>query len=79
MRLEAKKYLYDYDNQSAARLLRDFTRGKTLLDYQRDAMLRAAVERQFEAIGEAMNRLVSMRWWQTTSAIANASLLSTTY
>ena len=57
MRLEAKKYLYDI--QSDANLLKEFTHGKTLADYQREAMLRAAVERQFEVIGEAMNRLVS--------------------
>ena len=57
MRLEAKKYLFDI--QSAAKLLKEFTHSKTLADYQRDAMLRAAVERQFEVIGEAMNRLVN--------------------
>ena len=31
-----------------------FTAGKSLADYGRDAMLRAAVERKFEIIGEAM-------------------------
>ncbi|MXY79223.1 MAG: DUF86 domain-containing protein [Chloroflexi bacterium] len=55
MRLEARKYLYDM--QCAAGLLRDFTRGKTLADYEDDAMLRSAVERQFEIIGEAMANL----------------------
>ena len=35
----------------------DFVRGKTLADDQRDAMLRAAVEREFEIIGEAMTKL----------------------
>ena len=52
MKLEARKYLYDM--QRAAELLRTFTRGKTLADYVNDAMLRSAVERQFEIIGEAM-------------------------
>ena len=46
MRLEARKYLYDI--QYAADLLTEFTTGKTFADYERDAMLRAAVERQFE-------------------------------
>ena len=55
MRLEVKKYLFDI--KRAATLLSDFTHGKTFADYERDAMLRAAVEREFEIIGEAMNRL----------------------
>ena len=55
MRLETKKYLYDM--QRAAALLREFTGNKTFADYERDAMLRAAVEREFEVIGEAMTRL----------------------
>ena len=55
MRLETRKYLYDM--QRAAVLLREFTSSKTFADYKRDAMLRAAVEREFEVIGEAMTRL----------------------
>ena len=55
MRLETRKYLYDM--QRAAALLREFTSNKTFADYERDAMLRAAVEREFEVIGEAMTRL----------------------
>ena len=58
MRLEVKKCLYDI--QSAANLLREFTHGKTFADYERDAMLRAAVEREFEVIGEAVNRLAKV-------------------
>ena len=42
MRLEVKKYLFDI--QSAAELLAKFTVGKSFRDYQRDPMLRAAVE-----------------------------------
>ena len=49
MRLESLKYLYDV--QRAACLLRESTRGKTFADYKSDAMLRSAVERQFEVIG----------------------------
>ena len=55
MRLETRKYLYDI--QSAVELLREFTTGKTLSDYEAEAMLRAAVEREFEIIGEAMAQL----------------------
>ena len=58
MRLEVKKYLYDIHH--AADLLTDVTRGKTFADYERDAMLRAAVEREFEILGEAMNRLAQI-------------------
>ena len=55
MKLEARKYLYDI--QRAAGLVREFTDGKTFADYEGDAMLRSAVERQFEVIGEAMAQL----------------------
>ena len=58
MRLEARKYLYDI--QRAAALLTEFTVGKTFADYARDAMLRAAVEREFEIIGEAMTKLAKV-------------------
>ncbi len=46
MRLETRKYLYDI--QRAAALLGEFTTGKTFADYEREAMLRAAVEREFD-------------------------------
>ena len=55
MRLETRKYLYDI--QRACKLLSEFTAGKTFADYESSAMQRSAVERQFEVIGEAMNRL----------------------
>ena len=58
MQLEARKYLYDI--QKAAGLLDEFVAGKTFADYQRDAMLRAAVERKFEIIGEAMTQLAKL-------------------
>jgi uncharacterized protein with HEPN domain len=58
MRLEAKKYLYD--TQRAAALLADSTSGKSFDDYANDPMLRAAVERQFEIIGEALARLAKL-------------------
>ena len=55
MKLETRKYLYDI--QRAGALLKEFTAGRTFTDYERDAMLRAAVEREFEVIGEAMTQL----------------------
>jgi len=58
MQLEAKKYLYDI--QQAVERIAEFTAGKRLEDYRGQAMLRAAVERQFEIIGEALVRLVRL-------------------
>ena len=55
MPLETKKYLYDI--QQAAERLTQFSRGKTFSDYSKDAMLRSAIERQFEIIGEALSHL----------------------
>jgi len=58
MRLEAKKYLYDI--QQAASRIAEFTSGKKLDDYRSDALLRSAVERQFEIIGEALAQLAKL-------------------
>lgn len=58
MRLEAKKYLYDI--RQAAGEVAEFTTGKQFSDYERDPMLRAAVERKFEIIGEALAQLARL-------------------
>lgn len=42
---DPRKYLWDAAN--AAELVRSFAHGQTFADYQANAMLRAAVERQF--------------------------------
>ncbi len=55
MRRDPRAYLWDA--LQATDLLREFSAGKSFGDYQADAMLRLAVERQFEIIGEALNQL----------------------
>jgi len=55
MRLESKKLLQDVS--LALDLLASFARGKKVQDYKADPMLRSAVERQFEIVGEALKQL----------------------
>jgi uncharacterized protein with HEPN domain len=55
MQRDPRTYLWDA--QRAVELLRGFSDGKTFADYQADAMLRSAVERQLEIVGEALNQL----------------------
>ena len=55
MQIDAKKFLYDI--REAIDLLTEFTNGKTFDDYMHDAMLRAAVERELQIIGEAITQV----------------------
>ena len=45
------------DIQRAAEFLLQLTSGRTLDEYRSDEVFRSAVERKFEIIGEALNRL----------------------
>jgi uncharacterized protein with HEPN domain len=56
MQREAKAYLWDIANAVAS--IRAFTAGKELSDYLQDEMLRAAVERKFGVVGEALSQLL---------------------
>lgn len=48
------------DIRDAAAYIGELAQGRTLADYQRDRMLRQAVERNFEIIGEAVSRLTRL-------------------
>lgn len=58
MRRDPRAYLWDA--QQAALAIAEFVAGKTFDDYGRDRLLRSAVERQFEIIGEALNQLCGL-------------------
>jgi uncharacterized protein with HEPN domain len=55
MRPEVETLLLDIRN--GGRNIQSFIEGRTLEDYRASRLLQAAVEREFEIIGEATNRL----------------------
>ena len=55
MQPKTPKYLEDI--RDAAQFILDLARGRTLQDYSHDRVLRQTIERNFEIIGEAMNRI----------------------
>ncbi len=56
MQRDQKAYLWDILN--SVDLIRQFMESRSLADYSQDPMLRSAVERQFEIIGEAVAQLL---------------------
>jgi uncharacterized protein with HEPN domain len=57
MRPESGDAAYLWDMVDAAEAVRQFVRGRGFEDYVRDRMLRGAVERHIEIIGEAARHL----------------------
>ena len=55
MQRKTPKWLDDI--RSSAAFIPDTVEGKSLADYESDALVRAGVERHFEIIGEAMRRI----------------------
>jgi uncharacterized protein with HEPN domain len=55
LRRDPKTLLWDARRAAAA--IADMTASKSFADFDSDLLLRSAVERQFEILGEALNRL----------------------
>lgn len=55
MERDVRAYLWDV--QQAAAAIRQFSAGLDEVGYTQDSLVSSAVERQFEIIGEALNRL----------------------
>lgn len=55
MRRDPRVHLLDV--LDAARAVQTFMRGRTREEYDNDRLLRSAIDREFEIVGEALNRL----------------------
>ena len=55
MKDESRAHLYDVLQSGCA--IKEFISNKTLESYRSDELLRSAVERKFEIMGEAINRI----------------------
>lgn len=49
---------YRWDALNAGELIDEFVEGKIFENYSSDSMLKAAVERELEIVGEALSRAV---------------------
>lgn len=58
MEIQLNKYLYDI--QQAGLLIQEFTEGQDFSTYSVQPVVRAAVERQFITIGEALNQVLRL-------------------
>ena len=58
MRRDPKSLLWDA--RDAATAVADMTAGKSFTDFNSDLVLRSAVERQFEILGEALRQLARL-------------------
>lgn len=59
MNIEIKKYLYDI-HQSILSIHEYMQNAENFKDYTENKMLKRAVEREFEIIGEALNNILKM-------------------
>lgn len=55
MRLESGAHLWDA--ATAAQLVYEFSQGKSEAEFHSNLLVRSAIERQLEILGEALNRL----------------------
>ena len=72
MERDARSYLWDM--REAADAIAEFTVSMNATKYAESRVVRAAVERQFEIIGEALNQLAKLdQRWRTACQISAIS------